>query len=430
MNYEESVGYIHSLGMHSGTPGLDRIRKLLDALGNPQRDLRFVHIAGTNGKGSTSAMLDSILRAAGYRTGLYTSPFIRVFNERIRWDGENIPDGDLAGIATEVRTVAETLGEKFTEFELITAIGFVYFQRKGTDVVVLEVGLGGRLDPTNIIENPLLSVITGIDFDHTALLGNTIQKIAAEKAGIVKNGCPCLYGGNEQSACRTIAAIASARKSPFYKIDRKRFTVREMTLDGTLIDFGDLCGLKVSLLGTYQIFNIETVLTAVELLVKNGLTIPEAAIREGLATAKWPARFEKILSEPTVIYDGAHNPQGIIEAVNSIRTYFPDQKVNILSGVMTDKDYDEMVERLKPVTAHAYTVTPNNPRAFDAREYAATFTARKIHADAYDSIRRGVYAALNASREQGVPLICLGSLYLYREMTDEIRLAAEKIGLH
>ncbi len=419
MTCEEAIQYIHEAG-YSSAPRLGSMNALLSALGNPQEALSCIHIAGTNGKGSTSAMLDSILRAAGYRVGLFTSPYIRAFGERIRVDGQCIEDQALAEITEKVKSVVETLPERPTEFELITAIGFVYFKRRGVDVVVLEVGLGGRFDPTNAIKNPLLSIVTGIDFDHTTLLGNTIQEIAAEKAGIIKEGRPCLYGGSENAACRTIRAIADMRHAPFHTVDRSSYRQKEATLDGTIFDFDIYTALFLPLLGAYQPYNATLVLTAVELLKKEGLRISAEAVREGLANVRWPARFELLSKDPIILYDGGHNPEGVDAVVRSVKLYFPDQKVNILSGVMTDKDFDGMIEVLKPIVAHAFAVTPDNPRALSATEYASQFAGHRIPAKACESVKAGVAEAVADSRKNGIPLICLGSLYLYRELADAV----------
>ena len=424
MNYEESLQYIHSVNWTFCKLGLERIATLCEKLGNPQDELKFIHVAGTNGKGSVCTMLDSILRAAGYKTGLYTSPYIKTFNERMRVNGENIVDDELAELTTMIRPIADAMEEKPTEFELITAIAFEYFRRHHCDVVILEVGLGGRLDSTNIIKDSLLSIITGIDFDHTQLLGNTLQKIAAEKAGIIKDGCPCIYGGRKSSVGRIISMVAAQRKAPLYSVDRRKFNLKSMTLEGTCFDFGDYTDLKLSLLGCHQLQNVQTVLTAIEVLASRGIFVSEKALRQGLETATWPARFEKLSDEPLVIYDGAHNPQGIGALIESLQTYFPDQKVNVISGVMGDKDYDEMVGKLKPVTETAFVVTPpDNPRSLKASEYASVFLNHKIPVIPYDNLRRAVYEALDHSRKNGLPLICLGSLYLYKPLSDEIKQA-------
>ncbi|MBQ9760331.1 MAG: bifunctional folylpolyglutamate synthase/dihydrofolate synthase [Clostridia bacterium] len=428
MTCEEAINYIHSASHSVAKPGLERMRALLAALGDPQDSLRFIHVAGTNGKGSVCAMLDSILCAAGYRTGRYTSPFIRVFNERICIGGEPIGDALLAELTEEVKAAVDRTENVYCEFELITAIGFLAFVRESVDVVVLEVGLGGRFDPTNVIKAPLLSIITGIDFDHTQLLGNTLQKIAAEKAGIIKEGCPCVYGGGKASVGRILSLIATQRNAPLCAVDHRKFNLRSMTLEETCFDFGELEELRLGLLGSHQITNVQTVMTALEVLATRGLEIGENAIRRGLATVKWPARFEKLNDSPMVIYDGAHNPQGVRALIKSLDIYFPEQTVNILTGVMADKDYGEMVEMLKPVAEHAFVVTPpENPRALDAKEYASIFERNRISADAYGSLAEGVRAALEDCKRREVPLVCLGSLYLYRPLTDAIGQALKEM---
>ena len=420
MTCTEAIQYIHSNKWQANRPGLDRIRALLAALGNPQNSVHCIHVAGTNGKGSVCAMLDSILRAAGHRVGLFTSPYIRHFHERMRADGVEITDEELASITEYVSPFAEAMEEKPTEFELITAIGFEFFRRRGVKYVVLEVGLGGRLDPTNIIEDPILSIITDIDFDHTAQLGNTIQAIAAEKAGIIKPGRPCLFGGKDSSACRTVRAIAALRNAPFHTVDRTEFRTTEMTLDGTVFDFQNYKGLRLPLLGAYQPFNTAIVLTALTILEQNGVGGSEADLRRGLENVRWPARFELLSRDPIVICDGGHNPQGVGAAVKSIEAYFPEQKVNVLVGVMKDKNYDEMIEQLRPVTAHAYAVSPDNPRALSAEVLAGHFSSHRIPATSFASVEEAVCRAIEDSRRDGTPLVCLGSLYLYNEVVDAL----------
>ncbi len=258
MNYEETLAYIHRVNSAFCKPGLERITELCRRLGDPQKELRFIHVAGTNGKGSFCAMTESILRAAGYRTGLYTSPYIRCFNERMQVYGEEISNEELIELTELLRPIVEEMEDKPTEFEMITALAFEFFRRHCVDVVVLEVGLGGRLDSTNVIRNPLLSVITGIDFDHTQLLGNTLQAIAAEKGGVIKDGAPVLYGGKASSALGTISALAAMRGSRLYHTDRSLLKVDSWSIEGTCFDFGDRKGLQLPLLGTFQPLNAAT----------------------------------------------------------------------------------------------------------------------------------------------------------------------------
>jgi len=422
MNYQETLTYIHSVSGHFCKPGLERITALCDALGNPERSLRFIHVAGTNGKGSFCAMTESILRAAGYRTGLYTSPYIKEFNERMRVNGENISNEELVELTELVRPIADGMEDKPTEFELITAIAFLYFKRHACDVVVLEVGLGGRLDSTNIISSPQLSVITGIDFDHTDLLGDTIEKIAAEKGGIIKANCPVLYGGTDPAARDTLKAIADKQRADFSTVERDSLKINRFSTNGTNFDFASFQSLDLPLLGSYQPRNAATVLTAIEILNRTGtLNIPETAIRQGLASVVWHARFEKLHDRnPAIFFDGSHNPQGIAAATETVETYFPDQKVTILTGVMRDKNFEVMIRSIGRIAHEVVTVTPSNPRSLPAEEYAEHFRAQGIPAQACASVEEAAKTAIAIAEESHTPLVCLGSLYLYGELSDAI----------
>ena len=325
MTYQEALDYIHSVCWKGSRPGLERTIELADRLGNPQNTLKFIHVAGTNGKGSTSAMLAAILQRAGYKVGLYTSPFILRFNERMRINGEDISDEELAQITALVRPHADAMADIPTEFELITAIALVYFARNHCDYVVFEVGMGGRLDSTNIItaETVAASVITGIAMDHTAFLGDTPEKIAAEKAGIIKAEVPVVYGGNhppvgetlpspEALSCgRVIREKAAALNAPFVETDHTLLSNIRSDLFGADFDFGDSKQIHISLAGLYQPHNAANALTVVDVLRTRGLTLPEEAVRAGLASVTWPARFEVLSRSPLVIADGGHNPEGI-----------------------------------------------------------------------------------------------------------------------
>lgn len=420
MRYEEALEYIHSVNWTFCKPGLERIGELCERLGNPQKNLRFVHVAGTNGKGSFCAMLDSVLRRAGYRVGLYTSPYIRFFNERMCVDGQPITNEELAEITAFVRPIADSMTDKPTEFELITAIAFEYFKRQNCDVVVLEAGMGGRLDSTNLICDPLLSVITGIALDHTAYLGDTVEKIAAEKAGIIKDGAPILYGGEDKIAGAVIEGVAKEKKSPFILVNYTALNNVRSSLDGTTFDFEDHSNMRIGLLGLYQPKNASVVIKATELLRQRGLQIDDTALREGLANAKWQGRFEILTREPLMIFDGAHNPQGIAAAVSSIRHYFADRKVYVLTGVLRDKDYQVIARDIATVASRAFVMTPDNPRALDAEEYAEVLRNAGVQAEAFDSLGSALMAARDATKRDGVPLLCLGSLYVYSSLIQEI----------
>ena len=306
--------------------------------------------------------------------------------------------------------------DKPTEFELITAIAFEYFRRNKCDIVVLEAGMGGRLDSTNIIETSVLSVITGIALDHTAFLGDTVAKIAAEKAGIIKYGCPVLFGGTDKDAEAVIRERAEEQNARLRVTDYSLLESLEMSLNGSRFDFGAHRDIRIGLLGTYQPRNAASVLTAVDMLRENGVEISEDAVRSGLEKAKWPARFEVLSNDPLVIFDGAHNPQGIAAAVESIKLYFGDNKVYVMTGVLRDKDYTVIAQDIAKVASRAFTLTPDNPRALSANEYAQVLESAGIEAYPCDSIRGAFERAKSEARRDRVPLICLGSLYVYASL--------------
>ena len=420
MTYNEALEYIHSINWTFTKPGLERISELCERLGNPQKELKFVHVAGTNGKGSFCTMIDSILRAAGYKTGLFTSPYIKEFGERIRYCGENIGNGELAEITEYIKPIADAMGDKPTEFELITAIGLEYFRRKKCDIVILEAGMGGRLDSTNIIESSVLSVITGIALDHTAYLGDTVEKIAAEKAGIIKQGGKVLFGGECESAAAVIEAKALEMGARYERVDRSTLSIKSTGLSSTVFDYKEREDLELSLLGLYQPKNAANVLSAVDMLKESGYDISEQALRIGLKSARWQARFEILSKDPLIIFDGAHNPEGIESAVESVKHYFGDKKVSILTGVMKDKDYEYIASRLSEIADSAVVITPDNPRALDATEYARVLSSKGVSAKPYDTVSEALAAGKSLAEEKDTALVCLGSLYMYGEISDNV----------
>lgn len=416
MNYNEALEYIHSVSWKGSVPGLERTFTLLGRIGDPQKKLKFVHVAGTNGKGSFCTMLASVLSEAGYRVGLYTSPFVEHFNERMKVNGKDIDDAELAEITEYIRPFADSMDDVPTEFELITAIAFEYFARRECDIVVLECGMGGRLDSTNVIDTAVLSVITGISLDHTAFLGNTVEKIAYEKAGIIKAGVPCLWCGTDKSAQRVIAERAEQVGSELYVVDHSATRITKNDLDGTEFGYGRFSGLFIGLLGMYQPFNASNVIEAATILAEKGFKISDGDIRSGLAKAEWKARFEIICREPIFIFDGGHNPEGVDAATESVLHYFGGNKLNVVTGVLADKDHGYMAGRIARIARRVFCMTPQNPRALDASAYAAEFTALGIEAQAYDGIDDAVTAAMTDACENGVPVICLGSLYIYADV--------------
>lgn len=409
MNYDQALAYIHAVHWQGHKPGLDRIRTLLEALGNPHQKLQFVHIAGTNGKGSTAAMVDSCLRAAGYKVGMFTSPFINRFNERIQVNGIPIPDQDLVQLVEQVQPAAQAMEDVPTEFELITALGMLYFVQQHCDIVVLEVGLGGALDSTNIIPPPACAVITALGMDHVKELGPTLADIAAAKAGIIKPGSPVVSYGGEPEADKVIADTARAQGAPLTVVDFSRLQLRSASLDGLVFDFDGLEGLTLPFLASYQARNAAVAITALRALRGRGWNISDQAIRQGLAQVRWPGRFELLRRDPPFLLDGSHNAHGMRATVASLRERFPGEKFVFLISIMADKDWDKMLQLLLPLAKCFVTVTAPSPRAIPAPDLAAQIRAMGGVAEPSDTIPAGVARA--DALAAGGPVAALGTLY-------------------
>lgn len=415
MTYEEALSYIHSICWKGSKLGLDRTRELLGKLNDPQKELKFIHIAGTNGKGSTAAMLSSILEEAGYRVGLYTSPFINRFNERMQVNHQPIPDEELAALTEYVRPHADAMADSPTEFELITALAMVWFARQKCDIVVLEVGMGGELDSTNIIDVPEAAVIAAMGLDHVKELGPTMADIARAKAGIIKEGGRVVsYGGNPE-ADEVIAAVCRARNASLCQPDFSAIVPGDFSLEGQTFSYKGWRGLRIPLVGAYQMNNAAVVLETVEVLRQRGWNISDEAVRQGLADTRWPARFEVLRRDPVFIVDGGHNPHGIRATAESLRRLFPGRKITFVTGVMADKDVEHILGLIVPLADQFFTVRPDNPRAMDAGELAARIEAMGAKATACASVRDGVDRAIQAEGPHGVAC-ALGSLYMSGEV--------------
>ena len=384
-----AIEYINTPRWLTSRLGLDRTRELLDRLGRPQDALRFVHVAGTNGKGSTCAFLSSILAASGYKTGLFTSPYIETFYERIRVNGENISDDELTWATLQVRAAAEVMeaegGEHPTEFELMTAVALVHFARAKCDIVVLEVGLGGRLDSTNVIDAPEVAVIAPIALDHTNLLGNTLGEIAREKAGIIKPSSVVVSWPQEAEAMEQVRAKAAECGCELRTPDFGELSVGEVSskAEEGAVEGGARVprrafayrGVRYAtrLLGTYQPSNAALAIEAACALRLRGWDVPDRAIAKGVAETVWPARFELLdqpCGYPRVVVDGGHNPQGAGVLAASLRDVFPGERPVFLIGVLADKDYRHMLEQVASLGSAFVCVTPPNPRALAAHDLA------------------------------------------------------------
>lgn len=416
MGFQEMLASICVSQWESREPGLTRISELLHLLGDPQNDLRFVHIAGTNGKGSTSAMLASILAAAGYTTGLFTSPHLQRYHERIQVNGEEISDSDLSALLEEVGSAASRMTEQPSEFEALTALGLLYFQRRHCRIVVLEVGLGGRLDPTNVISPPEVAVITNIGLEHTEYLGDTPEKIAAEKAGIIKPGSDVVLYNQSPEVENVVRIKCADCGDPLWVTDTSQLEVLSCGLSGQRIRYRERRELRLGLLGVYQSRNAAVVLDTVAALIRRGWGIPEDAIVRGLAGARWPGRFEILRQEPLVIVDGAHNPNGVEALAACLDRYLPHRKVTFVMGVMADKRYDQMLDLVAPFAEKFITVTPESHRSLPSVQLAADIV-RRLGLPVRDAgtVSEGVSIALEEARP-GDAICVFGSLYQVGEV--------------
>ena len=410
MNAIEAIEYIHSVCWKGSIPGLGRTQELLSKMGNPEKKLKFVHIAGTNGKGSTAAMTASILQQAGYKVGLYTSPYIYRFHERMQVNGVQISDEDLAAVTEYVQPFAQSMAESPTEFELVCCIAFEYFLRKNCDIVVLEVGMGGAFDATNVIEAPEVAVITNIGLDHTDFLGNTLEEIAATKAGIFKEGGNAVIYRGTPGVEKVFEDICAERNVSLRKADFDSLNLLSHGLEGQTFDCGARKALALPLLGIHQLKNAAVVLSVIDTLIDKGWNITEENIREGMRTVSWPGRFDIVGREPLFIIDGGHNPQCIEALVVNIRDYLTDKKVIALTGVLADKDYADMYKPVMPYVREFVCVTPPNPRKLEAAELAKHLQGVGAKATACASIEEGVRTARALAGHDGV-VLCFGSLY-------------------
>ena len=420
MNAQEAINYIHSFFWKGSIPGLERTQELLRRMGNPEKQLKFVHIAGTNGKGSTAAMTASILEKAGYKVGLYTSPYIYRFNERIQVNGEQIADEDVAAVTEYVKQFAEAMEEKPTEFELVTAIGFEYFARQNCDIVVLEVGMGGALDSTNVIDTPEVAVITNIGLDHTDYLGDTVEKIAETKAGIFKkNGHAVVYRGTP-GVEEVFERVCAQRNVKLKKADFDSLVLRSHSLEGQVFDCGSRKELFLPLLGDHQLHNASVVLSIADTLIEKGWNISEDHIRDGIRDVSWPGRFDIVGRDPLFIIDGGHNPQCIDALVKNIRDYLENRKIIALTGVLADKDYGEMYRPMMPYIREFVCITPPNPRKLEAKELAQHLRRVGATATPCDTIAAGVKLSIQKAGTDGV-VLCFGSLYTIGDIRNALR---------
>ena len=410
MNATEAIAYIESVSWKGSRPGLERTQELLRRMGDPQKALKYVHIAGTNGKGSTASMSASILRKAGYRTGLYTSPHIYRFHERIQVNGQDISDEDLAAVTEYVKPFAQAMEDHPTEFELVFCIAIEYFRRAGCDIVVLEVGMGGAMDATNTIDVPEVAVITNIGLDHTGFLGDTVEQIATEKCGIFKEGGNAVVYRSTPGVEAVFEQMAAQRNVSLKKADFDGLVSVSHGLEGQVFHSGSRKDLQLPLLGAHQLHNAAVVLSIMDTLIEKGWKITEQNIRDGLRDVSWPGRFHIVKRDPLFIVDGGHNPQCLESLVQNIVDYLPGKQIIALTGVLADKDYGEMYKPVMPYISQFVCITPPNDRKLESHLLAEHLQAAGAKATACSSIADGVKTAQALAGADGV-VLCFGSLY-------------------
>lgn len=414
-----AIDKLHEFERFGSVLGLERMTVLLKKLGDPHEKLKVIHVAGTNGKGSICKYLYEVLQASGYKTGLYTSPFLQVFNERIQFDGEYISDADLNKytdlVLAKVDEMVEEGFESPTEFEVVTAIAFLYFMGKNANIVILEVGLGGRGDSTNVVSKPLVSIIASISLDHTDRLGNTIAEIAFEKAGIIKNNCPVIMGTYDDEAKEVIKRRCLELSAPCYDASELRRQIISESIDGcrfTTEIFGEEEHIDISMIGRHQIDNAITALYALRLLNNNGnLPITSDSVKIGFKAAKQIGRFEILSYNPYIIIDGAHNPDGSKALKNTVKANFPGKKILMITGILADKDSDEILKNFTQIAEDFVVTEPENPRKMRAEELAEKISTKAGKCIIIKEVDKVVEYVLKQRAHYDVILFA-GSLYL------------------
>lgn len=431
MTYDESIQYLEHLAVFGSKPGFERINGLLDRLDHPERGLSCIHVAGTNGKGSVCTETAGILTAAGYRTGLFTSPYVSDFRERIQLNGQYIEKEVLARITTRVAPIAAQLaasGIQPTEFEVITAIAFLFFREAGCQVVVLEVGLGGLLDSTNVIRNPLVCAITSLSYDHMAVLGNTMEEIAAQKAGILKDGAPAVTAGNQpEEALGVLRRTASLHGCSLTVADPDAVCVTDQSIFGFHF-LWEGQEMFLPLAGPHQVINLAVSLQIVTALRAEGFIISTDDIRKGLAHTVIPARIEVLSQKPLVILDGGHNEDGVRVLTETLREYTDGRPHTFVIGIMADKSVPDVLRLLCPLAARVVTTQPGNPRAMEAGALRRACVDAGMADDIVTAVPEPAAAfdeALRTLPADGCLVVC-GSLYLAGDVRARMRDVLDK----
>ena len=434
MNYKEAMNYIKKVGNFGSNYGLERTNRLLEILGNPHKKLNVIHIAGTNGKGSTTAMIASMLIEEGFNVGMYTSPFLEEFEERIQINRENIKKSDLADYVECIKeAVDKVIDEGYnhpTEFEIITCLMFKYFYDKKVDYAVVEVGLGGRLDSTNVV-NPLLTIITSISLDHTNILGSTLKEIAREKGGIIKKDTPLILYPQKEEALKELEAIAKEKSAKIYYIKETYGELIDIVKGNDFYQKVKIKGefntynANLKLLGEHQILNCAVAVRAVEVLSKiQGFELKN--IEKGIENVKWIGRLEVLNKKPLVVIDGAHNIQGITTLKENVNKYFDYKNVILLIGILADKQVEDMIKVITPMSKHIIALTPHSDRAELGVKLKEEIEKINKNVESSESYETAFKKAVSIAKEDDLILVT-GSLYMIGEMRGIInRIVKEK----
>lgn len=415
MKYEEVMDYMEcKVNKLGSVPGLDSIRELLNRVGNPQDKLKFIHVAGTNGKGSVSTFIANALTANGYKVGRYVSPVISDYRERIQVNNRVISKNAVAKGLSELFDISVKMENDGlahpTAFEIETALGFQYFVDKKCDFVVLETGMGGTLDATNIVKNTMLCVFASISMDHMAFLGDTLPEIASNKAGILKTGCKAVSAPQAENVLSVLKDACKGLKIPFTAVLEDEIKVGRQSLKGQKISYRQYKQVEIPLLGSFQAENAALALEALNVLQESGLKLKEDKIRKGFAESVWPARFEILSKKPCIIADGAHNEDAVKKLMETMRFYFTNQRIIYIMGVLKDKDYTQMIQESVPMAEFIFTVTsPNKERALPAFELAKIIREYNPNVTATDSVEEALEMARLMAGEDGV-VLAFGSL--------------------
>jgi len=430
MNYEEAMKYITEVGNFGSSYGLDRTFRLLELLGDPQNKIKLIHIAGTNGKGSTTAMISKILMGNKYKVGMYTSPFLEEFEERMQINGVNIPKEKLAELMDELKIAVDKVIEEGynhpTEFEIITCLMFLYFYKEEVDFGVIEVGLGGRLDSTNVI-TPILSIITSVSYDHTNLLGNTLSEIAREKAGIIKENIPVVVFPQDKEVLKVIEEKCDELNAPLHIVDANNSELIEILQEEKpyqkvrIETLNNEYNIKLPLLGEHQIVNLAVAINGIEVLEKyNQVKISKEILEETLEGVTWNGRLEVMRKSPLLVIDGAHNIQGIIKLKENIEKYFKYKNIYLILGILADKDVEEMIKVITPMAKEVYAVTPNSIRAELAEDLKKEVLKYNKNCIAFEDYEDALNKALETACKDDI-IVISGSLYMVGGMRTIIK---------